>query len=43
MQAVIVPTSNIKAYIIRDDVEFLQEGHAEQHSEQAVLPQQQAS
>ena len=43
MQATIVPINNITAYINRDDVEFLHEGHAEQHKEQAALPQQQAS
>lgn len=39
----IVPTNNIIAYIIRVEVEFRHEGHAEQHNEQAALPQQQAS
>lgn len=43
MQAAMVPTNSIKAYIIREDVEFLHDGHAEQHKEQAVLPQQQAN
>lgn len=43
MQATMVVTNSIKAYIIRVDVEFLHDGHAEQHNEQAALPQQQAS
>lgn len=43
MHAAIVPTNNIRAYIILEDVEFLHDGHAEQHKEQAVLPKQQAS
>lgn len=43
MQAVIVTSSNITAYIIRVDVEFLHVGQAEQHKLQAALPQQQAS
>lgn len=43
MQATIVPTSNISAYIIRVEVEFRQEGHDAQHNEQAVLPQHHAS
>lgn len=37
------PKSNMRAYIMRDDVEFLHDGHAAQHKEHAVLPQQQAS
>lgn len=43
MQATIVPTNSIRAYMILEDVEFLHEGHAEQHREHAALPQQQAS
>lgn len=39
----IAPKSNITAYIKRDDVEFLHDGHAEQQREQAVPVQQQAS
>uniref|UniRef100_A0A336L7L6 CSON005502 protein n=1 Tax=Culicoides sonorensis TaxID=179676 RepID=A0A336L7L6_CULSO len=36
-------TINIIAYIKRDDVEFRQLGHAEQHKLQAVPVQQQAN
>ena len=43
MHAVMVPNSNITAYMIRDEDEFLHEGHAWQHSPQAALPQQHAS
>lgn len=43
IQAAMAPKSNIRAYIIRDEVEFLHDGQAAQHKEQAVLPQQQAS
>nr|CAI5866004.1 unnamed protein product [Callosobruchus analis] len=43
MQAAIVPTNNINAYMILVEVEFLHDGHAEQHKEQAALPQQHAS
>lgn len=39
----IAPNSSIIAYIRRVDVEFLHDGHAEQHSEQAVPVQQHAS
>lgn len=38
----IVPTSNIKAYMNRDDEEFLQVGQAEQHMLAAVPVQQSA-
>lgn len=38
----IVPTSNMKAYINREDVEFLQEGQALQHMEAAVPVQHSA-
>lgn len=43
MQAVTVPTSNMMAYMRRDEVELRHDGQAEQHSEQAALPQQQAN
>lgn len=43
MQAAIVVTNNIRAYIIREEVEFLHDGQAEQQSEHAVLVQQQAN
>ena len=43
MHAAIVPTNSIRAYMTLDDVELRHEGHAEQHKEQAVLPQQHAS
>lgn len=43
IQATTVPTNNIIAYISREDVEFLHDGHAEQHREHAALPQQQAN
>ena len=35
-------SNKMRAYIIRADVEFLQDGHAAQHNEQAADPQQQA-
>jgi len=38
----IMVSSRIMAYIILEEVEFLQDGHAAQQSEQAVEPQQQA-
>lgn len=41
--AAMVDKSSIKAYIIRLEVEFLHDGHAEQHREHAALPQQHAS
>lgn len=37
------PNNNIIAYIRRVDVEFLHDGQAEQHSEQAVPVQQHAN
>lgn len=43
MHAVMVPTSNMMAYMSRVEVEFRHDGHAEQHKEHAALPQQQAS
>lgn len=43
MQAVIVPTSNMIAYIMRVEVELRHEGQAVQHNPHAALPQQQAS
>lgn len=43
MADTIAPKSNMMAYIKRVEVEFLHDGHAEQHSEQAVPVQQQAS
>jgi len=43
MQATIVLINSSKAYMILDDVEFLHDGHALQHKEQAALPQQQAN
>jgi len=42
MQDTIVVSSKRKAYIILAEVEFLQEGHAAQHREQAAEEQQQA-
>lgn len=39
----IAPNNNIIAYISRVDVEFLHDGHAEQHKEHAVPVQQQAN
>lgn len=42
MQATMVPSSIIIAYIRRDDVEFLHDGHAAQQRLQAAEPQQQA-
>ena len=38
-----VVKTNIKAYMIRVEVEFRHEGHAEQQSEHAAEEQQQAS
>ena len=38
-----VPKSIIIAYIMRDELEFLQEGHAWQQRPQAALPQQHAN
>jgi hypothetical protein len=43
MQAAMVPNNSIRAYMILDDVELRHEGHAAQHNEHAVLPQQHAS
>lgn len=43
IQAAMVPRSSMRAYMILDEVEFLQEGQALQQREQAALPQQQAS
>lgn len=43
MPDTMAPTNNISAYIRREDVEFLHDGQAEQHSEQAVPVQQQAN
>lgn len=43
IQAVMVPKSIIIAYIMRDELEFLQEGHAWQQRPQAALPQQHAN
>lgn len=43
MAPTIAPNSNIMAYINLADVEFLQDGHAEQQREHAVPVQQQAS
>lgn len=39
----IAPTNNIRAYMRREDVEFLHDGQAEQHNEHAVPVQQQAN
>lgn len=39
----IAPNNSIIAYINLVDVEFLHDGHAEQHNEHAVPVQQQAS
>lgn len=38
----IAPNNNMRAYMRRVDVEFLHDGHAEQHNEHAVPVQQQA-
>lgn len=43
MHAAMVPTSSITAYMSRAEVEERHEGHAEQQSPHAVLPQQHAS
>lgn len=43
IQAAIVPINNIIAYIILVDVEFLHDGQAEQHNEQAADVQQQVT
>lgn len=43
MQAAMVPSSSMTAYIIRVDVELRHDGQAEQHKLQAALPQQQAN
>lgn len=43
MQAATAPTNNINAYIKRLEVEFLHDGQAEQHNEQAWPAQQQAN
>lgn len=43
MHATTVESNSMRVYMRRDDVELEQDGHAEQHSEHAVLPQQQAS
>lgn len=40
--ATMAPTNNMTAYIIRVEVELRHDGHAEQHSENAVPVQQQA-
>lgn len=37
-----VPRRSITAYINLEDVEFVHDGHAAQHMEQAALPQQAA-
>ena len=41
MHAATVEINNMRVYMRRDDVELVHDGHAEQHSEHAVLPQQQ--
>lgn len=43
MADTMAPNSNMMAYMRRVDVEFLHDGHAEQHREHAVPVQQQAS
>ena len=43
MQQTMVATNTMIAYIMRVVVEFLTDGHTEQHSEQAALPKQQAT
>lgn len=43
MQAAMVLNSSMTAYMIRVDVEFRQDGHAEQHRLQAADPQQHAN
>ena len=42
MQFTINVSKSINAYMILADVEFLQDGHAAQHMEQAADPQQHA-
>ena len=42
MQLTINVSKRINAYMILADVEFLQDGHAAQHIEQAADPQQHA-
>lgn len=42
-QAAIMTSSSITAYMSRVEVELAHDGHAEQHSEHAALPQQHAS
>ena len=42
MHETINVSTSIRAYMILADVEFLQDGHAEQQSEHAAEPQQQA-
>ena len=43
IQATNVPASRTRAYAIRVAVEFLHDGHAEQHRLHAALPKQQAN
>ena len=43
IHAMMVATSKSKAYMIREEVEFLHEGQAAQHREQAADPQQHAN
>lgn len=43
MPALIAPNNSKMAYINRVDVELRHDGHAEQHSEQAVPVQHEAS
>lgn len=43
MQAAIITSSSMTAYMSRVEVELAHDGHAEQHKEHAALPQQHAS
>lgn len=43
MHATTVPSSIMMAYMMREEVEFLHDGQAEQHRLQAADPQQHAS
>lgn len=43
MQATTITSSSISVYMSRVEVELAHDGHAEQHSEHAALPQQHAN
>jgi len=43
MHAIMVPPNNSAAYAMRDALEFLHDGHAEQHRLHAALPKQHAT